>query len=78
MHHYPRQSLEYFTEVNINRGDAGAAQGDAVRALQYFRFYDEFAMYEDRKLAGMLPEESVSKIAARQEPFRILALVRVT
>jgi len=36
LHHYPLQSIEYFTKVKLNRGDAHQAVHDQTRNMDYF------------------------------------------
>jgi hypothetical protein len=52
LNHYPIQSVEYFTKVKINRGDADTTNN--VRDMNYFKRYDEGKTYKDMDLVNLL------------------------
>lgn len=54
--HYPIQSLEYFQEVKMTRGDAMSSRSDNVRDMAYFLRHDAICTQEDRTLATLVEE----------------------
>lgn len=40
LYHYPIQSLNFFTNIKMTRGDVSSVTNDKVRDLQYFKKYD--------------------------------------
>ena len=54
LNHYVTQSLEYFTNVKMTRGDAAKDLNDGVRTLEYFENYNRSCVVEDTLLADRL------------------------
>jgi len=53
LNHYPTQSLRFFTEVKMTRGDVSSRRNDSCRDLAYFTEFDSKATEEDRQLAEL-------------------------
>lgn len=54
LNHYPIQSVEYFENIKIGRGDALNSKMNDIRDKKYFRRYDEPATLTDTTLANLL------------------------
>lgn len=65
--HYPIQSLRYFTEVKMTRGDVSTRRSDSLRDLAYFETYDARATVEDRELADLVERAEAGGRAAEGE-----------
>lgn len=51
LNHYPTQSVEFFQDVKMTRGDVLNPIQDGVRDMEFFRHIDSFCTHEDTLLA---------------------------
>ena len=54
LNHYPIQSLEYFKEVKMKRGDVRTSDVDNIRDMNYFRSYDKNQTHLDEDLKHLV------------------------
>ena len=52
LNHYPIQSLDFFKEVKMTRGDATVENN--IRDLNYFESYDKGTIYKDGTLKNLI------------------------
>lgn len=61
LNHYPIQSLEYFRNVKMRRGDVRSADSNETRSMEYFRAYDRNDIY-DSELCVIATNSAQTKI----------------
>jgi hypothetical protein len=54
LNHYPIQSLEFYREVKMSRGDATDPNIDNIRDMNYFYKYDKDATFLDETLKNLV------------------------
>ena len=54
LNHYLIQSLYYFQEIKMTRGDASKEHLDTIRTIDYFEAFDRAATVRDETLAKMI------------------------
>lgn len=54
LNHYQLQSIEYFQNVKMTRGDATKAANDTMRQMEYFETLDASATLPDHLLANLV------------------------
>jgi hypothetical protein len=47
LNHYPIQSLEYFKNVKMTRGDVSVLENENMRNLEYFEYYEKISTIKD-------------------------------
>ena len=54
LNHYPIQSLQYFKEVKMSRGDVNSLKHENVRDMNYFNKYDKNTIFKDAQLSDLV------------------------
>lgn len=63
LNHYPIQSVEFFQDVKMTRGDAVNPVNDELRDMAYFEKADAACVAEDRILADLLSAQGATETA---------------
>jgi len=57
LNHYRIQSLEYFQNVKMTRGDVSVESNENIRDLKYFKYYTEIATIKDDTLKQLVEND---------------------
>jgi hypothetical protein len=61
LNHYPIQSLEYFTNVKMTRGDVSVIENENIRTIDYFNSYANISIIKDDILKVIIEENVYDK-----------------
>jgi len=61
LNHYHIQSLEYFTNIKMTRGDVSVSQNESIRNLDYFEHYKNLSTIKDDTLKLIIEHNIYNK-----------------